>query len=115
MREIKFRAWSTFNKPRMDYLNYADFDGNDLVETRQWKVMQYTGLLDANGVEIYEGDLYKDVFGNVGEVVFTTMTEPTVFGSGFIGERISDRLRMPLSSRDKVIGNIHANPELLGG
>ncbi len=55
-REIKFRVWSTFhNKEELIYLN--EFTSKDLESCDNWKVMQYTGLKDKNGREIYEGDL----------------------------------------------------------
>jgi hypothetical protein len=53
-REIKFRAFSTIGKHRMIYLKNGSL--KDLQETDTWKVMQFTGLRDRNGKEIYEGD-----------------------------------------------------------
>jgi hypothetical protein len=53
-REIKFRAFSTIGKHRMIYLKNGSL--SDLLETDTWKVMQFTGLRDRNGKEIYEGD-----------------------------------------------------------
>lgn len=65
MREIKFRAWNKEHKFLEDSpdtfkgkpLNY----GIKLLE-QEWKVMQFTGLKDKNGKEIYESDLilYED-------------------------------------------------------
>jgi len=58
MREIKFRAWDKINK-KMIY-----FDGDILLATitnpphkSDFIPMQYTGLQDKNGKEIYEGDI----------------------------------------------------------
>jgi len=59
MRDIKFRVWSTIRKSRMIFLDSKGerFSSKDLVNKTDWKVMQYTGLKDRNGKEIYEGDI----------------------------------------------------------
>jgi uncharacterized phage protein (TIGR01671 family) len=61
MREIKFRAWYTFvNKMVDDIQMCASFDPDGTVNTAAGVVlMQYTGLKDSNGQEIYEGDVVE--------------------------------------------------------
>jgi len=60
VREIKFRAWNKENK-KMDYFHLTHGDsygiGGDIFP--EYEIMQYTGLKDKNGKEIYEGDIMK--------------------------------------------------------
>lgn len=64
MREIKFRAWHKNMKSMCENVN------TDLLNRDYLEFMQYTGLKDTSGKEIYEGDIlyYRDEGEFVGYV-----------------------------------------------
>ncbi len=127
MREIKFRFWdkngiqkgmskpTTLKEIGHNIGNY--FNPN-------WIVMQFTGLTDKNGTEIYEGDIIR-YYEHAGYLIsdFTAVVgfENGAFGykktDGFIDILESfcshDCLEDDFLSYVEVIGNIHENPELL--
>lgn len=122
MREIKFRAWDVFYKK----FTYSHDCGSDAIDNRlasffgivegaraskrDVPVMQFTGLKDKNGEEIYEGDIigeagcaYKVEFKD-GIFCIGGATEPAIYW-------IWARSRKGIVT--EVIGNIYENPELL--
>ena len=134
-REIKFRAWDgTKNRfvietdmvhvsiaGDISHCSPSGIDGrNDLT------LMQYTGLKDKNGVEIYEGDVLRDDTpgaGNpkeelgqrVGPVVYHDKTAAyfrKVPKGTFLNYPNMEYVSIN-TEQCEVIGNIYENPELL--
>lgn len=130
MRELKFRAYDKIiHKPISEAMCfYASFDDGGKINVMNNIVLcQFTGLIDKNGKEIYEGDLLntKTAFqNNMADRRFHPDTIRNVgFESGcFIdlntGIAIYDKIRnisySPKGWTDyEVIGNIYENPELI--
>ena len=105
-REIKFRVWNKIDNQwcKRFNVNLIDIGTLELVE-----IMQYTGLKDIAGDEIYEGDIVRDVSdGIIGQIEYSD--------GGFIiiYDDIMEKLNADESAYLEVVGNIFVNPELLG-
>jgi len=77
---------------------------------------QFTGLLDKNGTKIYEGDILL-VYEN--DPNLEDVKTPVYFENGcfmvdvYMGRNCLHEFTWGCTSRIKVIGNIHDNPELM--
>ena len=126
MRPIKFRAWDSFNEEMWEPEFLHDLWAGNRCHTARllppYKnsiIMQYTGLCDKNGKEIYEGDIVK----------LKTTGEKKPFYEKFEVIWQHNRMRFGLKDNQEghledswaftpkndfeVIGNIYENPKLL--
>ena len=141
MRDIKFRAWDEMQKVmhnNFQFIKSGD-DGNDWILftsdkqpifnydgwsknpyfSQQLKIMQYTGLKDRNGKEIYEGDIVYVEEMYSGDYLISSYIGVVIWEDGgfFIDgleKSLGGELDTPtiINGAIKIIGNIHENPEL---
>lgn len=127
-RTIKFRAWDiarkkTFFPSSINWKDgalwvcdsYGDNRGEYELTTPHDFLMQFTGLLDKNGEEIYENDLIE-CYSKSGEKVYTYphIVELPDFYREIWSENENN---FPAREGEKinvlVVGNVYQNPELL--
>jgi len=141
MREIKFRAWDkkynmmiqaeSFQRDQMwisgigevfEIGEWSDYGGGGKTEddcSDQYILMQYTGLKDKNGKEIYEGDIIStDLDRPFNIVVFRNgafMFQCHDNGKDYYDYMFSVDEESDRWEYGEVIGNIYENPELMKG
>jgi uncharacterized phage protein (TIGR01671 family) len=138
MREIKFRAWDKSEKLMCpaEVINfqvggcflignggtpgyaigrtiYPAENRGHFVEFDDVYLMQFTGLRDKNGVEVYDGDEIEITWGDPDETSAETITWDNDYAYWKYGNNpMYELFDSPIISFE-VIGNIYSNPELL--
>lgn len=131
MRVLKFRAWDKERK-QMRYQDkeffyvglYRGLNGNEFYKDCgggidnfftpiQGEIMQYIGIKDKNGKEIYESDIVKMQSCGIGKIIwfklgFYWIQKPYNENEFMSGPQEFDNIE-----NLKVLGNIFENPELL--
>lgn len=111
-REIKFRFYDPEEKTMMTSGMEVDFTGSLCVfmGNNECPIMQFTGLLDKNGKEIYEGDF----------VMFGTTRLEVIWDENRVGFATLDINRKDMGGMQnkkgrfgEIIGNIYENPNLI--
>lgn len=134
-REIKFRVWDIESKSMLEWEECRDTELlDDAFDNKAAVALQFTGLKDLNGKEIYEGDIIQYVYGKT-DIRFALVEWGQYDDGEYVGKVdtfiAKDSFNWPLSDlihgagynygyagqvkRDsiKIIGNIYENPELL--
>jgi len=112
MERIKFRLWDRLRgtmhvAPVIHFGKFGWGVESPLVKA-DCQLMQFTGLIDDNGVEIYEKDIVEDILGERCVVEWNDDTCCFQFSNGF-----------PINNGETygiyklVVGNVWQNPELV--
>jgi uncharacterized phage protein (TIGR01671 family) len=136
-REIKFRAWDAEYCDMIPPFTLTDIEciqengrticllihGKD-IKRKDWILMQYTGLKDKNGKEIYEGDIIKYYsFGSSTPSFAQVIWDDCGYGRvGFAYKEEMGILTQLYNTQERciykecigeIVGNIYENPDLL--
>jgi uncharacterized phage protein (TIGR01671 family) len=129
MRKIKFRAWHKslccFLGEDVSWYHYGPSLVDGEICSENCIIEQFTGVLDGNGKEIYEGDIVRGIMaagsGMQSRPGKSCLFEVKTFMGGWgyetslhqITKLTGDYRAYPRLERCEIIGNIHEFPELL--
>jgi uncharacterized phage protein (TIGR01671 family) len=119
-REIKFRAWHKKKRkmlrafPRFNqFVEVIGLGVQRMVESKEIELMQYTGLKDKNGKEIYEGDIVKLKQNTIWQVAWNEDKLKWHMWSIDSTNSINITRKSAYYDKYEVIGNTYESSELL--
>ena len=115
-REIKFRAWLPNQKQMSTLYGFTLNISGEVISTNEAIVMQFTGLKDKNGKEIYEGDIVIDQLDRIYTIEYSVDTCSFKLVKDFdSGSMFDKRGKFVLfdAMNLAIVGNIYENPELI--
>ena len=123
MKEIKFRAWDkTLSKIHCWSVIENHFTLEELLDDNFFEAMQYTGLKDKYGTEIYDGDYIRYSMRTINGSIYTHVCRVFQHESGtwriegYHEDNHSYETKGTVYAAHlicEVIGNIYENPELV--
>ena len=121
-REIKFRAWDEVSEKMLNWNDFLETNMKNTFiapESTGLILMQYTGLHDKNGKEIYEGDIVycQTKYGKAKAIIKFIDGKFVAYWDSILTHPQNGHCIAcyEINKRFEVIGNIYDNPELLGG
>lgn len=126
-REIKFRAWYEKDKQMINWFTLTQsawntFRGDEplslvyeilIARKNEFNVMQYTGLKDKNGIEIYEGDIVEWKIDETDYYFKGIVKWDENHSCFYLDSPLSEDNKLTYKSVClKILGNIYENPEL---